>query len=841
MLVNLSFLIKWLLVFTIIANLVLGTIVFIKKPHSHLNRLFGGLTIVASLWTLCVFFIFVKDDYKELLFWIKISHAVAAFIPTFIYSVVYAFIYEKNFSYKKLLPIFLIGASISLLSLTNIFVEDLAFPLQNKEIIYGSLFPLYAFYFGGSLIFIVSKLFLQLRLSRGITRSQLRYFLGGILISFILGNLADLFLPLFSISFIDLRPFGPVFTLIMITSITYAIVKYRLMDVRIAIRKFMGYFLTILLVAAVYLSLMLSQERFRLYAEAKPFPFTLIAVLLVAILFQPLKDKVQSLVDRFFYRGAYDYYNALIDSGRAMVSILKMEELLNFLLDKVINTIHIEHGLIFLKKEDGSFVVAAQKSLQPFSQREGIEPLLPGNPLLVFLLQKRDVVLFADLKEEVKDKRRENLAAEMRRLQAEAVVPIHMDDKLEAILVLGFKISGEPYSREDVGLLSTLSYQISVSLRNARLYQEVLDIKEYLENILKNMGNGLLVVDGEGKITIFNAAAERMTGISARKALGRRAEEVLGEGFSAPLLQTLERGQPVSDEEVELRRGSHVSFLCCNTARMEPLEPGIEGKKRGAIMVLSEITRLKELEREKSQALRLASLGELAAGLAHEIKNPLVSIKTFAELLPGKYDDPEFRHSFSQIVGLEIERINKLIMELLNFSRIRGPKLARLDIKLLLEEIFKLISPQLSLQQISLKKRYRGDLPVILADGDQLKQALLNIFLNGIQAMPQGGELEVEAFVGEEACFDTTRGLKRNLKILIKDTGPGIPPELKERIFDPFFTTKPNGVGIGLSISHRIITDHKGSIKLNGEGRGAVFEITLPLPEERVLPDVLNF
>lgn len=839
---DLSFLVTWLLGLSAAANIVLGIIAFRKAPHAFLNRLFLGLTLNVSLWALSVMIIIIKTDYGSLFFWIRVSQAVAATIPWFFYALVFAFQDSKKYPYGKVIALLCFSLALAAASFTPVMIVGIKHPIENKELIYGPFFSLYALHFSIVTIYTLYTLIRQLRLSRGLVRYQLRYFIGGILISFILGSLANLFLPLFGLKVIDLRPFGPVFTLIMVISITYAIVKYRLMDIRMAIGKFMVYFLTVVLLAAVYISLMLVMENFRIYAESNPLPFTLILVLLVAISFQPLKDKVQSLVDRFFYRGAYDYYNTLIDSSRAMVSILKMDELLRFLVDKVVNTIYIERGVIFLKNRDGSFVIAAEKAIGSFPQSGEIEQLPLGDPLLIFLQQKPEVLLFTDLKEAVNEKQREKLAAGMRKLQAEAIVPILMENKLEAILSLGFKISGEPYSREDVSLLSTLSYQIAVALKNARLYQEVLDIKEYLENILKNMGNGLLAIDEEGRITTFNSAAEKMTGITAREALGRRVEEVLDVRLSLPLLQTLERGQPISDEEVEVQVGNRTSYLCCNTARMEPLETGKETEERGAIMVLSDVTRLKKLEREKSQAMRLASLGEMAAGLAHEIKNPLVSIKTFAELLPVKYDDQEFRNSFSQIVGQEIERINKLIMELLNFSRIPKPSFAEVNIKLLLEEIFKLVSPQLGSQKIKLKKIYREELPLILADRDQLKQALLNICLNGIQAMPQGGELEVEAFTAEEAAAEAAGdAFTREIKILIKDTGPGIAPHQKERIFDPFFTTKPDGVGIGLSISHRIITDHKGSIKLKSEGKGTTFEISLPVAERGVLPDALNF
>jgi two-component system sensor histidine kinase AtoS len=243
-------------------------------------------------------------------------------------------------------------------------------------------------------------------------------------------------------------------------------------------------------------------------------------------------------------------------------------------------------------------------------------------------------------------------------------------------------------------------------------------------------------------------------------------------------------------------------------------------------MVLSDVTRVKELEREKSKVKRLISLGELAAGMAHEIKNPLASIKTFAELLPSKYDDHEFRHKFSEIVRQEIERINKLVVELLNFSRIPKPSLEMTDIKVVMDEVLLLLFPQLSRQKIRLQKFYHEELPLLEADRDQLKQALLNICLNAVQAMPGGGNLSVDIFLNTKEPAGNSTG---TIKILIKDTGIGIAPHQEERVFDPFFTTKTEGVGIGLSVSHQIISDHGGTIKFKSEYKETVFEITLPV------------
>lgn len=817
-----SFLVQWLLGLTAAANLVLGIVAYRKAPHALLNRLFLGFASNAALWTLTVLHITLINKYNTLLFFVRFSHAAAALTPWFVFALVDAFKNEKNIPSKKVLAVFVLSLLLAVLSFTPLIISGLQFPLEGKDLLYGPLFPVYALFFSGVTVYTIFELARQLRLSKGIARYQLRYFIGGILVSFVLGTLANLFLPFLGITFIDLRSYGPVFTLVMVFSICYAIMKYRLMDIRMAIRRFISFLLAAATLVGVYIALMLLLKKLNIFPESNTLPLMLFLIIMVAVFFQPLKNKTQSLVDQLFYRGAYDYYHILVDAGRAMVALLEMDELLTFLVDKVVDTIYLEQGVFFLKNNDGSFTAAAKKALAPFPPPEDTGPLSPGNPLLVYLQAKPDVLLLTDLKG-AKEAEHERLSAEMKIMQAEAVVPIIMEGKLEAIFALGFKISGEPYSRDDVKLLSTLSYQIAVSLKNARLYQEMLEIRRYLENILKNMGNGLIIVDAQGKITTFNSSAEILTGIAAEKALGRRAEEVLETALYLPIMQALETGCVSSSEdlELEIHAGGRTSCLSCSIALVHPREKAL----RGAIMVLSDVTRIKELEREKGEARRLISLGELAAEMAHEIKNPLVSIKTFAELLPHKYDDSEFRHSFSGIVGQEIERINKLVTGLLDFSRTPKPSFQEVDIKAVVEETLALLTPQCAAQNIRLKKVIPKELPRLEGDHDQLKQALLNITINAVQAMPDGGKLGVEVFAAEE---EQAGRLCQIVKILIKDTGTGISPQQKEKIFDPFFTTKTGGVGIGLSISYQIIADHGGSVKVKGRRKGTIFEINLP-------------
>lgn len=230
-----------------------------------------------------------------------------------------------------------------------------------------------------------------------------------------------------------------------------------------------------------------------------------------------------------------------------------------------------------------------------------------------------------------------------------------------------------------------------------------------------------------------------------------------------------------------------------------------------------------ELIVKKEMTEKLASLGTIAAGLAHEIKNPLVSIKTLIQLLPEKFDDPEFRDHFTNIAIDEVERISNIVSDLLEFAKTSESKFEPLDMESFLEYIISMLSYQFSRRKITVKKRFAEHFPLIHADRTQLKQVVLNLLINGMEAMQEGGEIVVETLRGE----DIIDGEKVILKIT--DTGTGIQEEDKEHLFEPFFTTKDSGTGLGLSICKRIVEHHQGKIHIESVyNKGTSVTIVLP-------------
>jgi signal transduction histidine kinase len=235
---------------------------------------------------------------------------------------------------------------------------------------------------------------------------------------------------------------------------------------------------------------------------------------------------------------------------------------------------------------------------------------------------------------------------------------------------------------------------------------------------------------------------------------------------------------------------------------------------------------LQETQRQLFQSEKLAALGKISAGIAHEIRNPLTSIKILIHSLVDEMATSASREKDLTVIESEIERVNKIIKQFLDFARPRPPSLEPMDVRKVLDETLALIAYEVEAQGVSLEKEYAPDLPPVPMDREQMKQVFLNLLLNAIQAMELGGQLKVSA-----ALRDHPPGAKSGslLEISFQDTGKGIPEDMQDRIFEPFFSTKEEGIGLGLPIAQRIVEEHGGEIAVESKpGKGTIFHIKIP-------------
>lgn len=383
-------------------------------------------------------------------------------------------------------------------------------------------------------------------------------------------------------------------------------------------------------------------------------------------------------------------------------------------------------------------------------------------------------------------------------------------------------------------LASNFSFMIrEILAHREQLEQQLVKIKRlqrYTEKLLTTMSDGLLSVNMRGKVVTINPAAHAMLEISGHgleKGYLVSASSNEDSALLTYLQETLQNPHGRSQKEITLYKGEETRILLADSSL---LTDG-EGHPQEVIMNLHDITELKNLESRIRQTERLAALGTLAAGMSHEIRNPLSAIKTFVQLLPKKVENPDFLEKFQRTVPREINRINQLVEDLLDLARAPKYHFETISIKPLLEQTIDFLSEELNAHHIHCLCEFSDDLPLVRADADQLTKAFHNLVQNAAQAMPEGGELAIEAFCEKKHPSKQQTATERNgwVTVIFRDTGPGIRPETLKDIFNPFFTTKDKGTGLGLAITHKVITEHKGRIEVTSQmGEGTRFNIVLP-------------
>lgn len=360
----------------------------------------------------------------------------------------------------------------------------------------------------------------------------------------------------------------------------------------------------------------------------------------------------------------------------------------------------------------------------------------------------------------------------------------------------------------------------------ARKILETEEVREFLDRVIDSMQSGLAAFDPDGNLTRINRSAREILGwVDDTPA---RFEDLVGSGDARPPLRVpLADGQPRSGE-MRLRGRDGRSVLARFTA--VPLTPGAEGEPGdcGTLLAFEDLSRLRLLEEKVRRSGRLAALGELAAGVAHEMRNPLATMRGFLQLLPTEFEDPEFREECSTRLIREIDRLARLTDSLLELSRPIRVEGVAVDLRELVEEVLAEQKEALRAEGIEVSREFKETPPPQL-DRDRIKQVLLNLVLNARQAISGEGRIHVRLGTRREAWGADERETLLAF-LTVQDNGRGIEAGHLESIFDPFFTTKDGGTGLGLALCHRIVEEHGGAIRVESEvGRGSAFTLYFPL------------
>lgn len=806
----------------------LGLLVFLNNRRAQVNRLFALSVVSIVGWIVSITIALSLDDLSKAVIFGRLAFAFAGSIPFTFLLVFHAFpIAQRPPTTRGVALPGILCLLFIVLSFTPLIVAGAQRSASKTNFVYGPLHPVFSIYVAGTLGYALYALWRKLRLATGIRKLQLRYLLLGILLGASGAVTTNVVIPLIWKTS-QYSVLGPYFSLLLVSFSAHAIIRHRLMDIRLVVKRGFVFLLSVATAGLIFIAVLTAVATLTA-TNAQDLPLTLqIAVALgVALAFQPLKQRIQTALDRYLYRESYDHRAIIREASRTVASLLNLKSLVEYLCKTVSETLRPDSVAVFVRdSSQDHFDLVAVKNILDSEKLDDLDArpsLSASSPLPSFLQHYRRTFVRDDLGSTVSGRDADLATDELSALGGELAIPMMFEADLIGLLIVGPKRSGDAYFSDDLELLSTLSHQAVIAMRNAQLYRQVVLVNEYVENILATIESGVVAIDSARNITLCNKAAERMTAAPA-EALRSQGIGKLPEALRDPLEATLSDAQPRTQlESALIDDGGRVIPVVCATS---PLRDGA-GAVLGAVIVFADHSRLKDLEREKRRGERLAAFGALASGIAHEIKNPLVAIRTFAELLPERFAEEDFRKDFSVLVLKEIERIDQLVARLRGLAVPSHQSFRSVDVIEPIEETLALLRGQFLQKRIRITRAYGASSTRISGDSDQLKQLFLNLLINAVEAMGQDGEVTIR--LADRATHDG-----HSLLIEVADSGSGIPDQLLGKVFEPFVTTKPKGSGLGLAICRGITDAHKGTIRAAPStlGRGTTILIEFPLAPE---------
>jgi two-component system NtrC family sensor kinase len=670
-------------------------------------------------------------------------------------------------------------------------------------------------YFAAFFVLAFSVLLDSYRRTRGLVpRRQVKWLLWGT------GAGVFPFLSLYALPFalgrepglaMQLAGWGPLALIPL--SLAYAVVKHRLMDVELIFRRALGYVLAVAVI--VGLALLAVGVTDVLWEQPHAMLIALLSALVVVLLFSPVKVRIQEALDRIVYRERYSSRKALVRLSEDLNADLDLERTSERLLEGVGAALGLREMALFLPDETGGFTPFRARGVPRIGEER--PRLTPASPLLDRLGEGHPVDVDASSGDHPA------LAA----YRLAWLFPCRVKGEVIGVLGVGRKDGLDPLNSEEVDTLKAVAAQAGTAIMNGRLFrslsekaEELRGLKEYNENILESLDSGIVVLDLKGRIVRWNRAMETLDGRSRLQVLGRTLDAVFPESFLDAL-----RGSLVLGDHEEI---AHIYKLHLPSATGRSLMVNVSvapfqaapGERCGTILILDDVTVRVRLEEQLQHTEKMASVGLLAAGVAHEVNTPLAGISSYTQLLRGQMDTEDPRQAVLEKIEKQSFRAAKIINGLLHFSRSGGTEFERVDVNRVLADVLSLVEHQLDGSRIRVRRELSPDLPPIRGNENRIQQVFFNLILNARDAMPSGGWLTLHTYADADTVV-----------VEVKDTGHGIRREHIRRIYDPFFTTKGigKGTGLGLSVSYGIVQEHGGAIFVeSAPGQGTTFQVALP-------------
>ncbi len=600
---------------------------------------------------------------------------------------------------------FAFGLLLTFLAFTRAVVSNATYLNEGLVVTYGPLHRTYGVYVGSALSATLLILIAKLRRSTGREYLQLRYLLIALLFPAGAIVITNLLIPLvFGLS--HLGRFGPVFSLVFLAVTAHAMIRQRLMDIKLVVGQTVSYGVAVVATGLIFTTGMFWATAYVPQVTGGSRLAGVAIIFAAALLFAPVTRRVKKTLDRYCYREPYDYNSLLRRSSTLLSSTVDPQQLLKHLFTLIRDSVRPEFMAAYLYKAD-----AASFGLEAY-EGDADDFHLPGSldaqAPVVRRLAGGDRAIVLDAEEQSEG--HQTAIAWLRQCKAQCAYAIAHEEEVLALVILGHKLSGDPYFAHDLDLLASITSQAAVAIKNAALYR-------------------------------------------------------------------------------------HLTLL----------------------------------ETQRRRAERVAESGALSAGIAHEIKNPLVAIRTFAELLPERYEDEEFRTEFSRVVQSEIGRIDRLIDRLRGLSGTSSDEHQPIDVRKPLDETLSLLSKQFEQGSIQIRRNYDDDPPMVDGNSDKLRQLFLNLLLNAAESMAgAGGVIAVHVYNIPQLGVE-------GVTVEIEDEGRGIADDIMDTLFHPFVTTKGGNSGgnsgLGLWVCRRIADEHNAVLRASNRkgGKGARFTLDIPV------------
>jgi len=525
----------------------------------------------------------------------------------------------------------------------------------------------------------------------------------------------------------------------------------------------------------------------------------------------------------------------LHETGRRLTSLRGMDLLLPEIVEQLRRVLGVEIVSIMLVDEGGAELrIAAASGLPQDVVEHARVPL--GKGISGQTAQRGQPILIRDMRDHAEFAPSPHAAQYT--TESLLCVPLRVGDRVLGVINVNNKLTGEPLDDDDLALVVTFSSQAALAIENSRLYgglerevervtaalrssnAELRLTQEFTDSILQQMSSGLLVADNEGRVIKANASAGVLLTPDGSRIEGRRLADLFGAAGSHAVTSPDGALSQERREVVAHPPGRGEVLLGFSSS---PLLDA-EGRHSGVVVIFRDLTQLKKMEAELVRMDRMASLGVLGAGIAHEIRNPLAAIRFNLDFLRE-----EGRGADELDVALKnVARLDDLVRKLLRFARPQQPSFEKQALRPRVDAVVALIAKQAQAAHVEISRRFLPDAPDVRIEGPQVEQVVLNVALNAIQCMPKGGRLQFTTCVTPHGPDQ-----EQYLELGVSDDGPGLSDEAARQIFDPFFTTRQEGTGLGLAVAQRIMEDHGGYIEVGPRDRsvglGATFLIGFPL------------